>query len=490
MKADLDRYYQALQAHDPRFDGIFFVAVKSTKIYCRPICPAKVPMQRNCTFYPTAAAAEQAGYRPCLRCRPELAPGNSRVDAMNRLSGLIAQQIEDGFLDNGSVADLAQEIGISERHLRRVVESEFGVSPLDLAQTARLLTAKRLLTDTNLPVTEVAYISGFASLRRFNSVFKERYNLSPSQLRKNSRSTEEIDVVRYALGFRPPFDWPSLLQFLSARSVSGVEIVDHERYIRTVKTVKGAGWIEVFLTPEVSAQNRRKPKSQEHSVTVCVSLALSRSITQILRKVRQLFDLDANPLVIEQHLGALAKPRPGLRVPGAFDNFELAVRAILGQQVSVKGATTLMARYVAAYGESIETPFEGLNRLTPAAETIAAQCPADVAATIGIPLKRATTIVELATAIANKSLKLDHLTDVDQVIQRLEEIPGIGSWTAQYIAMRALRWPDAFPHGDLGIRKAMQETNSTRLIAASESWRPWRAYAAMHLWKSLPVAVK
>ncbi|HEY9773614.1 MAG TPA: Ada metal-binding domain-containing protein [Planktothrix sp.] len=509
MQLDFDTCYQALQAHDARFDGVFFVAVKSTKIYCRPICPVKVPMSKNCTFYSTAAAAEQAGYRPCLRCRPELAPGNAKVDAVGRLASIVAQHIEDGALTEGSVATLAEELGISERHLRRVIQSEYGVSPLELAQTSRLLQAKRLLTDTNLPITEVAFISGFSSVRRFNSVFHDTYNLSPSQLRKGRRqAAPDQDFVEYTLGYRPPFAWKSILQFLALRTAGGAELIDEDRYIRTVSTPKGKGWIEVFLTDptkaaaanlvginpkQTSSKSKRPakhPKSKEYSVTVRISLSLARSMLPILRNVRQLFDLDANPAVIAKHLGLLAEPRPGLRVPGAFDNFELIVRAILGQQVSVKGATTLMTRYVTEYGEKVETPFAGLSRITPSAARIATVEPADLATKIGIPLKRAETIVAVAKSVANRTLVLDQITDAQVVIDKLQETPGIGPWTAQYVAMRALRWPDAFPHGDLGLRKAMKETNSVKLLAASESWRPWRAYAAMHLWHSLPAAAQ
>jgi AraC family transcriptional regulator of adaptative response / DNA-3-methyladenine glycosylase II len=503
MELNFDFCYQALLSHDPRFDGVFFVGVSSTHIYCRTVCPAKTPFAKNCTFFSSAAAAERAGYRPCMRCRPELAPGTSKVDSVGRLASAVAQRIEDGALYDMSAAQLAQEIGISERHLRRVVEQEFGVSPLDLAQTQRLLLAKRLLTDTRLPVTEVAFISGFSSLRRFNAIFRERYNLTPSQLRNGRHLRMDSDVVECALSYRPPLDWISLVRFLSSRTATGAEAFTDGKYVRSVAIGNTHGWIEVSPTigsnskagqveegdspsPEKGAGASIKALGKKHrTLNIRMSMSLSRSMVPILAKVRRLFDLDADPHTVSEHLGKLASNNPGLRVPGAFDSFELVVRAILGQQVSVKGATTLMGRFVTAFGEPVETPFEAIRFITPTPLAIASQSTENIATVIKIPLARARAIHAVAQGFSDGTLVLDRAVHIEEIIEQLMQLPGVGPWTAQYIAMRALRWPDAFPHGDLGIRKALQENVSNNVLAVAEQWRPWRAYAAMHLWKSL-----
>ncbi len=472
MLLDENGCYEALKARDSRFDGTFFVGVKTTGIYCRCICPANTPRYQNCTFHPSAAAAEAAGFRPCLRCRPELAPGKAPVDAVERLAAIAARRIEDGALDEGNVKDLARELGVSDRQLRRAVAARFGVSPVELAQTHRLLTAKRLLTETTLPIGEVAFSSGFSSLRRFNSLFQQRYRMSPRDLRRKMPSGASHDAVCLELSYRPPLDWQGLLGFMSARCTRGVEVVEGPRYARTASVRGSSGWIAV------------QPSHLPNRLRLEVSASLSRAIPILLSRARRVFDLDAEPCGILEALGSLAEGRPGLRVPGAFDGFETAVRAILGQQVSVAGATTLAARFAEAFGEPIETPFAGLERLAPTACAVAGLAPEQVAA-IGMPLARARTIVGLARAVDEGQLLLRPGSDPEKAAAVLRAMPGIGEWTTQYVLMRCLAWPDAFPHGDLGVRHALGTDDPKAILAIAEAWRPWRAYAAMHLWRSL-----
>jgi len=478
MELNTDTCYQALLAHDRRFDGVFFVGVASTGIYCRPVCTAKMPKRENCTFHRSASSAERAGFRPCLRCRPELAPGNAQIDAFSRLAAAAASRIEDGALIDGGVEDLAADLGVSGRHLRRVVEQEFGVTPVELAQTSRLLLAKRLLTDTDLPVIEVAFASGFSSLRRFNALFKERYRLNPTGLRKVRAAARETESLVCEIGYCPPLDWNGLLDFLRGRLCRGVEAIEGDRYLRTIaiqpinSAAVAKGWISV-----TAAEGR-------DALRVEVSVSLAPVLRQVLAAVKRVFDLAARPRQIAAHLGALAEARPGLRVPGAFDGFEMAVRAILGQQVSVAGAATLAGRFVQAFGEPVVTPFSGLTHLSPTASRIAAVDPAELVA-LGILASRAKSIVALAPAVSEGRLSLRPGRDVERTMVKLRELPGLGEWTAQYIAMRALGWPDAFPHTDLGIRKALGDPGPKRILEIAEAWRPWRSYATMHLWKSL-----
>lgn len=461
--------YQALLTHDHRFDGVFFVGVSSTGIYCRPICPAKTPREENCTFYANAASAEQAGFRPCLRCRPELAPGNASVDALGTLAARAASRIEDGALTDGTVASLAEELGVSERHLRRAVEGAFGVSPIALAQTQRLLLAKRLFTDTALPITEIAFASGFSSLRRFNHVFQERYRLTPTALRKDT-ARAPAETLTVALAYRPPLAWEALLHFLGNRTLAGVEAVDGRTYRRTVRWQQHTGWLEATV--------------EERVVRVTLSASLALVLPAVLARVKRLFDLGADPLRIDSQLGPLAEACPGLRVPGAFHGFETAVRAILGQQVSVKAATTLAGRFVAALGEPLDTPFSGLTHLSPTPERVACT-PKQTLVALGILESRASAILALAQAVHEGGLTLEPSATPDQTLTRLRALPGIGEWTAQYVGMRALAWPDAFPHTDLGVLKALRETSAKAVLAQAEAWRPWRAYAVMHLWRNL-----
>lgn len=475
MQLDGPTCYRALRARDARFDGRFFVAVSSTRIYCRPVCAVRPPRRENCRFYPSAAAAESAGYRPCLRCRPELAPGLSSVDARSRLAQAAASLIEDGIAQEGSLEAIAVRLGVTDRHLRRTFQAEFGVTPVAFAQTQRLLLAKRLLTDTAMPVTDVAFASGFGSLRRFNALFRQRYRLQPRQLRREA-ARGEADAFRFELGYRPPYDWPALAAFLAARAIPGVESVTGGRYRRTVRVSAGgkahAGWIEV------------RPAAKRPALEVVLSTSLSRAIPTVLARVKALMDLACDPAPVAEALGALAAARPGLRVPGAFDGFELAIRAVLGQQVSVAAASTLAGRLAARFGEALETPHAGLGVLFPAAERIAALEVAEVAA-LGLPAARARTVLAIAQAVARGGLDLRPGADLDPTLDALGALPGVGEWTAQYIAMRALAWPDAFPQSDLGVLKALGTRDPRHALAAAEAWRPWRSYAVLQLWHSL-----
>lgn len=485
MLLDDDQCYLALRTHDARFDGRFFVGVGTTRIYCRPVCTAKTPQARNCRFFPSAAAAEAEGFRPCLRCRPELAPGYAVVDANQRLAKAAAGLIEDGQLADVRLPELAATLGVTDRHLRRVFQQEFGVSPVEYAQTQRLLLAKRLLTDTAMPVIDVAMASGFASLRRFNDLFRTRYRMTPGELRRTASAAQPADRLTFDLAYRPPYDWPAMLAFLERRAIRSVESVrgcdapaqsKGGIYWRTVRVMKKGkpvtGWISVAPSPKPVA------------LRVTVSASLAGALPAVLSRVKHLFDLACRPDEIAAALGPLAASRPGLRLPGAVDGFEVAVRAILGQQITVKAASTLAGRFVEAYGDAIETPHAALSRLFPTPATIATLDASDIASR-GIIAARARAIVALAQAMTSGSLRLDPNADVDATIAELEALPGVGPWTAQYIAMRALAWPDAFPHPDVAVLKAMKHTSKAKALAASQQWRPWRAYAVLHLWKSL-----
>ena len=479
MTIDDDVCYRALTARDTRFDGMFFVGVKTTGIYCRPVCTAKTPGRKSCRFFGSTALAEQAGFRPCLRCRPELAPGHAPVDNTRTIARTAAARIEAGALsDGGSLEDLAASLGLSSRQLRRSVRKELGVSPVELAQTNRLLLAKRLIAETQLPMVQVAFAAGFESVRRFNALFQSHYRLTPSTLRRSSSNETATDSLRLTLAYRPPLDWGALLRFLAARAIPGVECVADNTYHRTISIGEHRGWLSV------------SPVANRTLLAVDLATALAPALQPILARLRNLFDLDARPdiitgqLALDPLLAASVKRRPGLRVPGAFDSFELGLRAILGQQVSVRGASTLAGRFAERFGEPIETPLPCLNRLAPAAAALAAARSATLAG-LGVPKTRAESLRNLARVIARREIDLDSGLEPTAIIAQLVELPGIGPWTAEYIAMRALRWPDAFPVGDLGLMKASKMTSARSLEKAAEAWRPWRAYAAMHLWESL-----
>ena len=476
MPLDSDACYRALKTHDPRFDGRFFVGVSSTRIYCRPVCTVRLPRRENCHFFASAAAAEVGGYRPCLRCRPELAPGNACIDAGARLAQGAVDLIENGALDAGGIEHLSARVGVTSRHLRRIFETEFGVSPIEYAQTQRLLLAKRLLTDTALPVTDVALASGFASVRRFNALFKARYRMAPGRLRETRGAEALPATLAFELWFRPPYDWESMQAFLGHRAIAGMEVVTGDAYARTVsithRGVLHVGRIEVRRVP-------RKP-----ALRVAVSPSLARAVPAVLSRVKQAFDLACDPAVVATALGPLAAERPGLRVPGTFDGFELAVRAVVGQQISVRAARTLLGRIARTFGEMVSTDEgDALTRVFPAAVRIAAVAPRELAE-LGVTHARARTLVGLAAAVASGAVRLEPESDVEATLAALTALPGIGAWTANYIAMRALRWPDAFLANDLVVLKALGETRPAHALRRSESWRPWRSYAVIHMWRN------
>jgi len=479
MRLEPDVCYRALVAQDRRFDGVFYTGVLTTGIYCRPVCPARTPRKDRCRFFPSAAAAEQASFRPCLRCRPELAPGDAPMDASGRIARLAAARIAAGALGSGgNVESLAEELGIGPRQLRRVVQQELGVSPVRLAQSCRLLLAKQLLTESRLPIVQVAFASGFASLRRFNAAFREHYGFAPRDLRKQRTKHADDGGLRLTLAYRPPFDWRQLLSFLSARAIPGVEFVDAQRYLRTVAIGEQRGWVGVA------------PDSRRNVVHVEIADSLVAVLPQLLGRLRRLFDLDAQPEVIREHLrrdphiGPAVRRRPGLRVPGAMCGFELALRGVLGQQISVGAATTLSGRIADALGEPLETPFAELQLTSPTAERIAGAT-VDELASLGLVGKRAECLIELARAACEERINLEPGPQPDQTVAELARLPGIGPWTAHYIAMRALRWPDAFPHSDLALRKALGSATPKQILELAEPWRPWRSYAAIHLWADL-----
>jgi AraC family transcriptional regulator of adaptative response / DNA-3-methyladenine glycosylase II len=474
VSLDSDACYRALAAHDPRFDGRFFVGVASTRIYCRPVCTVRLPRRENCRFFASAAAAEVSGYRPCLRCRPELAPGNASVDSVARRAHGAIDLIENGALEDGGIEHLAARVGVTSRHLRRIFESEFGVSPIEYAQTQRLLLAKRLLTDTQLPVTEIAGASGFASVRRFNALFKARYRMAPRRLREARASATLPSTLAFELAYRPPYDWESMLAFLGDRAIDGVERVEDDRYARTVAIEHRGAWHVGHVEVRRAA---RRP-----ALSVAVSPSLARVVPAVLSRVKHAFDLACDPALVAAALGPLADARPGLRVPGTFDGFELAVRGVVGQQISVRAARTMLGRLARAYGATLADG-ESSWRLFPNAARIAALSPEDMTA-LGLTNARARTLVGLARAVANGAVHLAPDGDVEPTIASLMALPGIGAWTANYIAMRALRWPDAFLPSDLGVLKALGETRPARALRRSEAWRPWRAYAVIHLWRN------
>jgi AraC family transcriptional regulator of adaptative response / DNA-3-methyladenine glycosylase II len=486
MTPDRKTLYKALSARDPRFDGVFFVGVTSTGVYCRPICPAKTPKASNCVFFTGAQDAEQARFRPCLRCRPELAPGNAPVDDSQRIAHLIVQRLEDGTIaEDAGLERISDQFELSSRQIRRIVQKELGVPPIQLILTRRLLLAKQLLTETKLPVTEIAFASGFSSLRRFNDAFNSRYRMAPTRLRKQAaadgNASTGAETSTLQLSYRPPYDWAGVLAFLAGRALTGIEWVSENSYARTVQLGKCTGWIRV--SPAAKKKN---------TLLLELTHSLMPVLPALLARVRDLFDLDARPDVISRHLSRdkrlapLVRRTPGMRVPGAFNGFELGLRAIIGQQVTVKAATTLGCRFVAEFGAPILTPHAALNRLTPTPARIAAATVDDIAK-LGIVSARARCIIAFAQAAVAGRVSLERggaLHDPDEAIRRLTELPGIGEWTAHYMAMRALRWPDAFPKEDIAIRNNLGGISAREADAMSQSWRPWRSYAVLHIWKA------
>ncbi|MBQ0943859.1 helix-turn-helix domain-containing protein [Ideonella sp. 4Y16] len=475
---DDDSAYRALQTHDARFDGRFFVGVTSTGIYCRPVCRVRLPRRENCRFFGHAAAAELAGFRPCLRCRPEQAPGLSGADAARSLAEAGARLITHAVAagEQPSLPAIAERLGITERHLRRIFQAHLGVSPIDWQTTQRLLLAKRLLTDTRLPVTQVAAASGFGSLRRFNAAFAERYRLTPGALRRDAAPDTGPGVRPLRLPWRPPYDRAAMLGFLAARPLARVEAAgDDGWWRRTLAVVHHGqtlrGWIALRL--------------EEDAAALEVAPSLAPALGTVIERVRHLLDLDADPARIDTTLASLPVPvRPGLRVPGCIDGFETLVRIILGQQVTVAAACTLAARLVERFGEPLVTPWSGLERLFPDARTLA-QAGAEAIGTLGIVRVRVAALQALARAVDSGTLALHPAAPVEDTLARLRALPGVGDWTAELAALRVLAWPDAFPATDAGVVKALGGLKAAQSLPLAEAWRPWRSYAVMQLWQSL-----
>jgi AraC family transcriptional regulator, regulatory protein of adaptative response / DNA-3-methyladenine glycosylase II len=485
-----DGFYRALASRDPRFDGIFYVGVSTTGIYCRPICSARTPGRDRCTFFASPAAAEKAGFRACFRCRPELAPGRSHQDALPRLVSNAVDRIEQGFLNEHDVDRLASELGVTGRHLRRAMARQIGVTPVELAQSRRLALAKRLLQDTRLGLAEVAFASGFQSVRRFNALFRARFDRSPSDLRRQHGTAEPAPrTLSLRLDYRPPLELPALLAFLRDRAIPGVERVAEGSYRRVVEIDGQTGTVAVG------------PDPQRPALWVNVSLSLlgvfppqagrpawGPRLMKLAARLRHLFDLDAQPhaiaevLLRDPRLAPLVRRRPGLRVPGSLDPFETTVRAVLGQQVSVRAATTLAGRLAARFGRPIQGEDPLLTHRFPTAAELA-RAPVEAIAAIGLPRARAQSVQAVAAAFAAGGLDLD---DPEALTAQLVALPGIGPWTASYVAMRAARQPDAFPASDLGIRRALGNIGAREAEARSQRWRPFRSYAVLHLWTSLP----
>jgi AraC family transcriptional regulator, regulatory protein of adaptative response / DNA-3-methyladenine glycosylase II len=514
---DDEQRYQAAVSKDPRFDGVFFIAVTSTGIYCRPSCPAITPKRQNMRFYRSAAAAQEGGFRACKRCRPDASPGspewNIRADLVGRAMRLIA----DGVVDRHGVDGLADRLGYEQRQVRRLVTAELGAGPLAIARAQRAQTARILIETTALPLSEIAFAAGFASIRQFNATVHEVFALTPTQLRGGvgpPRSRRAGDpaaasppgLIKLRLAYRAPIDLDRMFGYLSARAIPGVEGVEGDRYLRTIQLPNGTGIVSLgpFLRP-------RDPGYLDCEL----QLEDLRDLTAAVQRCRRLLDLDADPeavtgnLAADPVLGPLARAHPGRRSPGHVDGHELALRAVLGQQVSVAAARRLGARLVAAYGKPLSRPDGPLTHCFPSAETLAAADPA----ALPMPRSRGRALTGLATALASGELGLDPGADRDRAEAALLALPGIGPWTASYIRMRALSDPDAFLPGDVGVLDALRRLGAVRgggggggggpggsggrasrsvlgsAAELAEGWRPWRSYAVHHLWASLEPAI-
>jgi len=479
MDLNHDACYSAIQVRDARYDGRFFTAVKTTRIYCRPVCPARTPLSKNVTFYSTAAAAQEAGYHPCLRCRPETAPepgpGHELPDSVSRA----LQLIELGALDEDGVDGLARRLGVGERQLRRQFRQHLGASPVAVAQTRRVLLAKQLIHETRLPMAEIAFASGFGSIRRFNEIFHDLFGRAPGELRRSGKpevSAEHEGEIKLLLRYRPPYDWAAMLDFLRLRAIPGIERVTDDTYARTICLDGHQG--TVALRPGTG-----------NALQAVVRFPRLQALPAIIARLRRVFDLASDPVAMAAQFSAdpvmasLVQARPGLRVPGAWDGFELAMRAVLGQQITVAAAIRLAGKLVSAHGEPMAQPDGSLTHVFPRPEAVAV---AELAS-LGMPRSRAATLSAVAAAAVADPRLFDAGSGLSESVLRLRAIRGIGEWTGQYIALRQLREPDAFPSADIGLIRALERLESreytpAQLLARAEAWRPWRAYAAQHLW--------
>jgi len=473
MLDDSTTLYRAVSGRDRRFDGRFVFGVTSTGIYCRPSCPARTPKSENCVYFAVPAAAAAGGFRPCKRCRPDAVPGSREWDHRSDLTARALRLIADGAVDVDGVAGVAQQLNVSERHLHRTLVTEVGVAPQRLASTRRAQTARLLLEQTELPVTQIAYASGFASIRQFNDVIREQFATSPRELRRTASAPDRParpGGLTLRLATREPFGWEPLFGFLAARRVVGVESVRAGTITRTVPTSRGPAMVTV-----AAGGGRRS------AVTAHLQLPDLAVLTGVVAALRRWLDLDADPaavddaLAVDPVLGRLVAARPGLRVPGAVDGFELATRAVVGQQVSVAAAATFLARLAELLG-SASPAAEGVSRVFPTAEQVAAAGP-EAGVAIGLTRARSATVHALAEGVADGWVPLEPGASRGRTRRALLDLPGIGPWTAEYIAMRALGDPDAWPGTDLVLRRVVEQTG-----ADPDTWRPWRSYAAVHLW--------
>ncbi len=475
MEMDWRICSRARLSRDPRFDGKFYIGVLNSMVYCRPICPAPTAKEKNCRYFPTAAAAAEAGFRPCLRCRPECSPGMAGWLGTSNTVARALRLIGENGLEDGGVETLAERLGIGSRHLRRLFLQHLGATPSAVANTRRLHFAKKLIDETSLPMGQIALAAGFGCVRRFNAAIQLTYRRTPTQIRRLARqkTVPAEDHYVFQLRYRPPYHWLGMLRFLAMRATPGVEVVEQGCYRRSIWVNGRGGQFEVASD------------EAHHALTARIQFGDPRSLFLIVERIRAMFDLNADWMDIAQTLRsdpALAgrlDAAPGLRVPGCWDGFELAVRAILGQQVSVKSATTLAGRIAQRFGRRFPGA-GGLTRLFPGPEVLAE---ADLTRA-GLTRARAATINALARAVCAGRICFESIFNVDAFLARLSEIPGIGKWTAQYIAMRALGEPDAFPAGDLGLVRAIGSANLHELERRAEAWRPWRAYAVMYLWSA------
>jgi len=468
---------RARLSRDPRFDGKFFTGVRSTRIYCRSICPVPTVKEKNVRYFPTSAAATEAGYRPCLRCRPESSPGTPAwLGTSNTVSRALCLIGENG-LEEGGMEGLADRLGVGSRHLRRLFMRHLGAPPSVVAQTRRLHFAKKLLDETSLSMTNVAIASGFGSARRFNAAIRKTYRRTPTQIRNLMRlkAVQPENQYLFHLRFRPPYHWKGMLAFFAARAIPGVEVVDEKTgtYLRSISRNGLRGWFEVSL------------EDGHDSLVLRLQFADPHELFPIVERIRAMFDLNADfatissALEIDPELANRIRAEPGMHVPGCWNGFELATRAILGQQITVKGATTLAGRIARSFGEPFPVA-DGLTHLFPTPEVLAN---ANLSS-VGLTTKRAETVRALARAVRDGDIRFERTLDSEGVLEKLRQIPGIGDWTAQYVAMRALGEPDALPTGDLGLLRALGLETSRQLEKRAEAWRPWRSYASMYLWRT------
>jgi AraC family transcriptional regulator of adaptative response / DNA-3-methyladenine glycosylase II len=473
---DTDACYRAVRSRDRRFDGVFYTAVRTTGIYCRPSCPARTPAAGNVTFHPTAASAHAAGYRACKRCLPDATPGSPEWDVAADVAGRAMRLIADGLVDREGVEGLARRIGYTPRHLGRLLTQELGAPPLALARARRAQSARTLIEATDLPLTDVAFAAGFASVRQFNETVREIYAASPSELRGRRTGAPSAGAVTMRLPVRTPFAGRRLLDFLAFHLVPGVEVAGPGWYARTLDLPHGAGTVRLGLADLVEGGTG--------FVTAEFHLDDLRDTAAASERVRRLVDADCDPRAVDEHLGAdpvlgaLVRATPGLRVPGQVDGDETAIRTVIGQQVSVAGARTVAGRIVAEHGRAVSTTVPGLTHLFPGAATLAMVDPA----TLPMPRSRGRALVGLAAALADGRVLLDRGPDRHDVRRALLELPGIGPWTADYVAMRALGHPDVFLPTDLAVRRVLADLGGSPDPA---TWRPWRSYALMHLWNTL-----